>query len=63
MDQTAAAKNEKTRTNKKDPAAFNMVAGDIETAGPECPDSNKQTYKSYENFLANMIIKQKFSRK
>jgi len=43
MDQTAAAKDEEARADKKDPAAFNLVTANTEPTGPECPDSNQQT--------------------
>jgi hypothetical protein len=63
MDQAAAAKDEEACTDKKDPAAFNLVAANTKTTGPECPDSNQQTYKSNENLLTNMVIQQKLFRK
>jgi hypothetical protein len=63
MDQTAAAKDEEAGTDKKDPAALNLVAAHTKTTGPECPDSNQQTYKSNENLLTDMVIQQKLFRK
>jgi hypothetical protein len=62
MDQTAAAKDEEARTDKKDPAALNLVGANTKTTGPECPDRNQQTYKSNENLLTNMVIEQKLFR-
>ena len=59
MDYTAAAKDEKTSSHQKDPAAFNLVAAYLKTAGSECADSNQQAYKADENLLAVMIPEQK----
>ncbi len=63
MDQAVAAKDQEARTDKKDPAAFSLVAANTKTTGPECPDSNQQTYKSDENLLANMVLQEKLFRK
>jgi len=62
MDQAAASKDQEARTDKKDPAAFSLIDASTKTTGPECPDSNQQTYKSDENLLANMVIQQKLFR-
>jgi hypothetical protein len=62
MDQAAAAKDEEARTDKKDPAAFNLVDANTKTSGPECPDRDQQTYKPNENLLTNMVIEQKLFR-
>jgi hypothetical protein len=62
MDQAAAAKDKETRTNKKDPAAFGLVAAHLKATCPECPNRNQQTYESNENLLANMIIEQELFR-
>ena len=62
MDQATAAKDQEARTDKKDPAAFSLVAANTNTTGSECPDSNQQTYKSDQNLLANMVIQQEFFR-
>ena len=59
MNQTAAAKDKEAGAYKKDPAALNLIAANTKTNGPECPDRNKQTYKSDENLFANMVIQQK----
>jgi hypothetical protein len=60
MDQAAAPEDKETCSDKIDPAAFNLVAANTKTTGSECPDSNQQTYKANENFLADMIIQQEF---
>ena len=61
MDQTAASKDEKACTDKKNPAALNLVAGYLKAAGPECPHCDKQTDESDKDFLTNMVIKQEAS--
>jgi hypothetical protein len=58
MDQAAAAEDKETCSDEKYPAAFNLVAANTKTTGSECPDSNQQTYKSNDNFLADMVIQQ-----
>ena len=42
MDQAAAAKDKKARTDKKYPAALDLVAANTKTNGPEGSDRNHQ---------------------
>ena len=62
MNQAADAENDKAGPNKKDPAAFGLIAAYLYAAGPECPCSNQEAYYTNKNFLAVMIFKQEFFR-